>query len=216
MKILVYSVNIILALILNLFSQIYIAPEPDGNDTNPGTIEQPYGTFAKAISETAPGDTVYVRGGVYNLTSTITITAVQSGSDSLMCTLTAYHDEQPLLDFSAQAFGSKGISLKSNYWHIIGLQIKGAGDNGMEINFGSNNIIERCQFYENRDTGVQLSYGSANNRIINCDSYYNADPPDYGDADGFAPKLTVGTGNYFYGCRAWGNCDDGWDGYLRG
>ena len=216
MKILVYSVNIILALILNLFSQKYIAPEPDGNDTNPGTIEQPYGTFAKAISETAPGDTVYVRGGVYNLTSTITITAVQSGSDSLMCTLTAYHDEQPLLDFSAQAFGSKGISLKSNYWHIIGLQIKGAGDNGMEINFGSNNIIERCQFYENRDTGLQLSYGSANNRIINCDSYYNADPPDYGDADGFAPKLTVGTGNYFYGCRAWGNCDDGWDGYLRG
>ncbi|MCB0259532.1 MAG: pectate lyase, partial [Calditrichaeota bacterium] len=52
--------------------------------------------------------------------------------------------------------------------------------------------------------------------ILNCDSYYNADPPDYGDADGFAPKLTVGSGNYFYGCRAWVNCDDGWDGYLRG
>ncbi|MDL1877547.1 T9SS type A sorting domain-containing protein, partial [Cytophagia bacterium CHB2] len=71
-------------------------------------------------------------------------------------------------------------------------------------------------FFENRDTGLQLSNGSANNRIINCDSYYNADPPDYADADGFAPKLTVGSGNYFYGCRAWGNVDDGWDGYLRG
>ncbi|MDZ7319627.1 MAG: T9SS type A sorting domain-containing protein, partial [candidate division KSB1 bacterium] len=90
-----------------------------------------------------------------------------------------------------------------------------AGDNGMEINFGSHNIIERCAFYENRDSGLQLSNGSAENRIINCDSYFNADPPDYGDADGFAPKLTVGSGNYFFGCRAWGNCDDGWDGYLR-
>ena len=30
------------------------------------------------------------------------------------------------------------------------------------------------------------------------------------------PKLDVGSGNYFYGCRSWQNSDDGWDGYLRG
>ncbi|MFO7448349.1 MAG: T9SS type A sorting domain-containing protein, partial [Ignavibacteriaceae bacterium] len=35
-----------------------------------------------------------------------------------------------------------------------------------------------------------------------------------GNTDGFAPKLSVGTNNYFYGCRAWQNSDDGWDGYL--
>jgi hypothetical protein len=197
-----------------LSAQIYIAP--DGLDTNPGTIDSSYGTFPKAITEAVAGDTIYVRGGVYTLTTTITITATKNGTESQMFTLTAYQDEVPILDFSTQAFGSKGISLKANYWHIKGLQIKGAGDNGMEIDFGSNNIIEQCQFYENRDSGLQLSNGSANNRILLCDSYYNADPPDYGDADGFAPKLTVGSGNYFYGCRSWGNCDDGWDGYLRG
>ena len=196
------------------YTQIYLAS--DGNDDNPGTIDLPYGTFEKAILEATAGDTIYVRGGVYDLSNTITITAVKNGSESQLYTLTAYKDEVPLLDFSTQAFGSKGISLKANYWHIKGLQVKGAGDNGMEINFGSNNIIEQCQFYENRDTGLQLSNGSADNKIINCDSYYNADSTDYADADGFAPKLTVGSGNYFYGCRAWGNCDDGWDGYLRG
>ncbi len=199
---------------LHLDAQIYIAT--DGIDQNPGTIEQPFGTFPKAISEAMPGDTIYVRGGVYELINTILITAVKNGSEDQYFTLTAYHDEIPVLDFTKQAFGSKGISLRANYWHIRGLQIKGAGDNGMEINFGSNNIIEQCQFYENRDTGLQLSNGSADNRIINCDSYFNADSTDYADADGFAPKLTVGSGNYFYGCRAWGNCDDGWDGYLRG
>jgi hypothetical protein len=195
-------------------AQIYIAP--NGNDENPGTFKEPFGTFTKAISEALAGDTIYVRGGVYDLNSTIIITAVKNGTEDQLFTLTAYKDELPLLDFSAQSLGSKGISLKANYWHIKGLQIKGAGDNGMEIDFGSNNIIERCVFFENRDTGLQISNGSANNRIINCDSYYNADPWDYADADGFAPKLAVGTGNYFYGCRAWGNCDDGWDGYLRG
>ncbi len=197
-----------------LNAQIYISP--DGLDTNPGTIDSAYATFPTAISAAQPGDTIYVRGGVYNLIATITITAVKSGTLELMFTMTAYNDEVPILDFSAQAFGSRGFILKANYWHFKGLQIKGAGDNGMNIDFGSNNIIENCQFYENRDSGLQLGNGSANNRIINCDSYYNADPTDYGDADGFAPKLTVGSGNYFYGCRAWGNCDDGWDGYMRG
>jgi hypothetical protein len=197
-----------------LSAQEYIAP--DGDDANPGTMEQPFATFPAAIAGVMPGDTIYVRGGTYDIISTITISAAISGTQDSLITLTAFGDEIPVLDFSGQSMGAKGISLRSNYWHIKGLHIKGAGDNGMEINFGSNNIIERCTFYENRDTGLQLSNGSADNRIINCDSYYNADPPDYGDADGFAPKLTVGTGNYFYGCRAWGNCDDGWDGYLRG
>ncbi len=197
-----------------LLAQRYVSP--DGDDANPGTFDQPYGTFAKAISVVMPGDTIYVRGGTYMLTSTITISPAKSGTAESPITMTAYKDEIPLLDFSQQPFGSKGISLRANCWHIIGLQIKGAGDNGMEINFGSNNVIERCAFFENRDSGLQLSNGAANNRIINCDSYHNADPPDYGDADGFAPKLTVGSGNYFYGCRSWGNCDDGWDGYLRG
>lgn len=197
-----------------LYAQIYIAP--DGDDLNPGTIAQPFGTLAKAVAVVQPGDTIYVRGGSYSIISPITISSSKSGFDSLKVTLTAFQDEVPLFDFSAQPFSLKGLSLRADYWHIRGLQIKGAGDNGMEINGGSNNIIENCAFYENRDTGLQLSNGASNNQIINCDSYFNADPPDYGDADGFAPKLTVGSGNNFYGCRAWGNCDDGWDGYLRG
>jgi hypothetical protein len=198
-----------------LFAAKYVAT--NGSDTNPGTIDQPFKTITKAISVAVPGDTIYVRGGSYPLTATISISASKSGADtSKRYFLLAYPNERPLLDFSNIASGRKGISLNANYWYIRGLEVKGAGDNGLEINGGSHNIIEFCSFFENRDSGVQLSNGASNNRIINCDSYYNADPPDYADADGFAPKLTVGSGNYFYGCRAWGNCDDGWDGYLRG
>ncbi|MDE3059334.1 MAG: right-handed parallel beta-helix repeat-containing protein, partial [Bacteroidota bacterium] len=118
-------------------------------------------------------------------------------------------------DFSGMAVSgsNRGFKLSGQYWHIKGFTIKGAGDNGMYVS-GSHNIIEFCSFYENHDTGLQLGGGASNNQIINCDSYYNADPSQ-GNADGFAPKLDVGTGNYFYGCRAWQNSDDGWDGYLR-
>lgn len=132
--------------------------------------------------------------------------------------LMSYPGERALLDFSAQALSgsNRGIYLTASYWHIEGFDIFGAGDNGMNINNGSFNRIVNCAFYRNRDTGLQMGGGASYNQVINCDSYYNADPPDYGDADGFAAKLDIGVENYFYGCRAWKNCDDGWDGYLRG
>ncbi|MEJ5350328.1 MAG: T9SS type A sorting domain-containing protein [Melioribacteraceae bacterium] len=202
--------------ISNINAQIYVAV--NGDDNNPGTFTQPYKTVAKAISIAQPGDTIYVRGGIYSLSSTISIGSSKSGTAEKMYYLFAYKNERPILDFSSMSFSgnNRGISLRANYWHIKGFDIKGAGDNGMEINGGSYNIIEFCSFYENRDSGLQLSNGASNNKIINCDSYYNLDPDNEEDADGFAPKLTVGNNNYFYGCRAWQNSDDGWDGYLRG
>jgi hypothetical protein len=187
-----------------------------GDDlNNPGTIDQPYQTITKAISVSVAGDTIYVRGGIYSLTATISIGSSKSGTSINKYYLLAYPEDiiRPVLDFSGIAFGFKGIYLRASYWFIKGFDIKGAGDNGMNIT-GSNNIIEYCALYENQDSGLQLGGGASNNQIINCDSYFNMDPGQ-GNADGFAPKLDVGTGNYFYGCRSWQNSDDGWDGYVR-
>lgn len=199
----------------NSFGQnIFVAP--NGNDANSGTINEPLLNLSSAITKAKSGDTIFVRSGTFNYTTTISIS--KSGTAESRYYIFAYKKERPVLDFSSQSVGSgnRGIRLSNaSYWHIKGLDVKGAGDNGMEISGGSNNIIEFCAFYENRDSGLQLSNGTANNQIINCDSYNNADLSE-GNADGFAPKLTVGSGNYFYGCRAWQNSDDGWDGYLRG
>ncbi len=197
------------------YSQPYYVAA-DGNDDNTGTEAKPFGTIEKAISLVQEGETIYVRGGTYHLTTTITIS--KSGTSDAMISLLAYPGERAILDFSGEALGgsNRGIKLTGNYWHIKGFDITGAGDNGLKIEGGSNNVIENCAFYRNRDSGVQIDKGASNNSILNCDSYFNADPPDYGDADGFAAKMDVGSGNYFYGCRAWKNCDDGWDGYLRG
>ena len=186
-----------------------------GNDTtNPGTIDLPFKTIPKAISASTIGDTIYVRGGTHLYSTTITIS--RQGTSSSRCYLLAFPGERPLIDFSAMPIGSsnRGISLTGSYWYIKGFDVGKATDNGMHIR-GSNNVVEFCSFFENGDTGLQLDNGASYNQIINCDSYFNVDPSQ-GNADGFAPKLGVGTGNYFYGCRAWQNSDDGWDGYLRG
>jgi len=195
----------------SLNASVYVAT--NGDDANAGTIDAPFNTITKAVSVLAANDTIFVRGGTYVLTATISIS--KRGNAMTRYYLFAYPGERPLLDFSGMAVSSsnRGINFSGAYWHVKGLDIKGAGDNGMNLS-GSNNIIEFCSFFENRDTGLQLSNGASNNQIINCDSYFNADPSN-GNADGFAPKLDVGSNNYFYGCRAWQNSDDGWDGYLR-
>ncbi len=190
---------------------VYVAPT--GSDSWPGTIDSAYRTITKAISSVSAGDTIWMRGGVYITTATITI--AKNGSPSAFYNLWAYPGERPVLDFSSmtESSGNRGIQLSGSYWYIKGIDIKGAGDNGMYMN-GSYNVVEFCAFYENRDSGLQLDGGASRDQIINCDSYYNKDTAQ-GNADGFSPKLGVGDSNYFYGCRSWQNSDDGFDGYLR-
>lgn len=192
---------------------IYVSPS--GNNSNDGlSIDKPKKTIEAGIALAVAGDYIYLRGGSFTVNSTITI--AKSGTNNNKYYLFAYADEKPILDCSGMSLNSsnRGVRLTGDYWSFKGLQIKGAGDNGMNVS-GSYNRFENCAFYDNRDTGLQFSGGASYNQIINCDSYWNADPPDYGDADGFAIKMDVGSNNYFYGCRAWLNCDDGWDGYLR-
>ncbi len=188
----------------------------DGNDSNDGSFAHPFKTINKGVSMVAAGSTVYVRGGSYYYTAKFSITS--AGTAGNLKTLQNYQNEHVIVDFSGEAYNgtNRGISLSGQYWHIKGLDIYKAGDNGMYIS-GSNNIIELCILRENCDSGMQLDNGAANNQIINCDSYYNYDYQSTtpgGNADGFSPKLGVGTGNSFYGCRSWQNSDDGYDGYL--
>lgn len=169
-----------------------------------------------ALGNANSGDKIYLRGGEYTFSSRITIS--KSGNETNLISLIAYPDdaERPRLNFSSMAENSsnRGIQLEGDYWYFYGIDIFGAGDNGMFIS-GNNNLIEFCTFSENSDTGLQIGNGGSYNTILNCDSFYNADS-SLENADGFASKLDAGTGNKFIGCRAWQNLDDGWDGYLRG
>lgn len=193
--------------------------DPNGNDSNVGDINHPFKTIGYAVGIVVAGDTIYVRGGTYTYTgssSAITLPAKTGSSETNRCSLIGYNDERPLLDFSAMTgTAADGLKINGSYWYVKGLDCKGAPHNGIRISGGTYNIVELCCSYENRNTGIQMNSGAAYNQIINCDSYYNADASNE-DADGFSPKMDVGTGNYLYGCRSWQNADDAYDGYLRG
>jgi len=201
---------------------IFVAP--NGTDSNPGSMSAPT-TLTAAITRVQPGQTIQMRGGTYNFSATITIARGNNGTASQQKNISAFGSERPILDFSAQSFSSsnRGLQLNGFFWHLRGLEITGAGDNGLFIG-GNNNTIERCSTHHNRDSGLQLGRHSssapqsewpANNLILNCDSFDNFDPDNGEDADGFACKLTTGPGNVFRGCIAHHNVDDGWDLFTK-
>jgi hypothetical protein len=216
MKKLAYLFLVLIINSISVSAATYYVSYTTGNDANNGTsLGSPFKTIGKAVAVAAAGDIIYLRGETHVYATRINIS--KSGTAGNRISLMAYPGDatRPILNFSSMAVSTsnRGLDVSGNYWYFKGFDIYKAGDNGMHMS-GSNNIIEFCAFYENNDTGLQLDNGASNNQIINCDSYYNLDPPDEGDADGFAVKLDVGTGNSFSGCRAWQNSDDGWDGLL--
>ena len=95
----------------------------------------------------------------------------------------------------------------ANYWTFYGLVLQHAKDNGMKME-GSYNIVERCVFRFNNDTGLQIGMykdwkieetksfpisGTPEfnpnytycryNTVINCDAYENADLKSFSGSD---------------------------------
>ena len=197
---------------------------PDGNDaTADGSETNPFFDLQKAVDIAQPGDRIWMKAGTYVYDKRININDRNGEADKLIEVFGK--DGQAVLDFSGMPYHAhsnnpyQGVRLTSSYWHFKNIDICKASDNGMLIERnkptggsasdiinrtqdGHDNIIELCNFYQNGDTGLQMKNLAANNKVINCDSYLNCDE-DEGDADGFAPKLSVGENNYFYGCRAW-------------
>jgi Ca2+-binding RTX toxin-like protein len=197
---------------------------PTGSDSQTGTIGQPFASLQYAHDLAKPGDTIYLRGGVYALTEGIQLT--RDGTSGAPITIANYPGETPILDGSRMTstdyYGRTGAGgwvldgSSISYNHIVGLEIRGGPMGGFVLRDEShNNVIERLDVHDNgrltysEGKGISLFGASSNNLFLNNDSHDNRDLA--GDnADGFQVS-TSGAGNVLRGNRAWGNADDGFD-----
>jgi hypothetical protein len=190
---------------------VYYIDANSGSDTYTGAIDQPFKTLAKGVSTLGSNiGTIYLRAGTFATASKISLS--KSGQVGNFIKIWAYSNEKVIIDFTGTT--GDGFSISGSYYHLKGLDVRFAKHNGINIS-GSNNIIENCITRNSGNTGLHLTGsaapGPSYNLILNCDSFYNFDPPIGGNADGFSAKWTVGPGNIFKGCRSWNNSDDGWD-----
>lgn len=204
----------------------------NGNDSNPGSYEQPWATWQKAFNTAQAGDTVYFRGGVYYTTDRVMYDPSEgygySGSVGSPICFFNYPGEVPILDGvnkRSNVTNSDGLAIWNvKNAHFKGLTIRnhpqvesGSDANGFSV-YESSIVLENCVSHNNGYRGFWFNNIDTVS-VINCDAYNNADslsltPGNAGD--GFivwSTHLPADTMRYitFNGCRSWHNSDDGWD-----
>ncbi len=146
---------------LALASIYYVAT--DGKDSNPGTIDSPLATLQKAQQLVNPGDTVYVRGGIYVLDNSNISTVYsdlfacisfldKNGTAGHLINYWNYPGETPVFDFTSVKPPNQrvvGIYLKGSYIHLRGFEMTGIQvtitthtESYCIYSRGSHNIIE--------------------------------------------------------------------------
>jgi hypothetical protein len=192
-----------------------------GKDDNAGTMAAPFLTVGRAQMAAAPGDTVYIGGGVYKFSGnsqTAGVSFTKSGTPDKHIKYFAVPGQVPVFDLFELTPGARvtGLDVNCSWIHLRGLEVKGvqqyqAGEDSWAVRVrGSNNIIENLNVHHNEAPGVFLTSG-ASNLVLNCDSHHNFDSlEDGGSGDGFGCHSSGGN-NVFSGCRAYENSDDGFD-----
>lgn len=198
---------------------------PNGSDSNPGTLGQPFASIARGQQAASAGDTVWLRGGVYEYSGTsgsqYAVLFNKSGTPTAPINYFAYPGETPAFDFfNYQPFERiRGFSVQADWLHFRGIELRGVQQVitnvneswGIRVeNHADNNIFEQLDLHHNEGPGLFIVDGG-NNLVINSDSHDNYDPDRGGEnADGFGSHSND-PGNRFVGNRAWNNSDDGFD-----
>ncbi len=133
-----------------------------GDDNNSGTLQQPWKTLSKAVSQNQPGDIIWVREGTYKQQ----LAPLNSGSPNSPIIFAAYPGETVLLN-------GKGVDLEKNVaqvtpfdglihlnavkhvW-IVGFKIEKSAEMGIMV-YDSNNIVIQDNYtYSTASSGIAV------------------------------------------------------------
>ena len=208
----VFAFSLALAAVQSFGAVYYVAT--DGSDNNAGTKAKPFASLNKANKVVHAGDTVWVRGGIYDLhdtvfferyrmTAAIVLTASGESDDNRIHYL-AYPGERPIFDganlpVAAGVEHSDGTPEGAMYTSPIVISAKYLHLKGFDV--------RNTPMKHNSNSGVFL-YASKHIFLEQIDSHHNAGPGFFAN-DG-APD---GGGHIFLNCDAHDNYDPlGWQG----
>jgi hypothetical protein len=161
---------------------------PSGNDSNLGTIGQPFLTIQHAIDEADAGDTIYVRSGSYGVAEFEN----KYGNPTNPITLAAYPGEEHLAIIQGTSYSPQyGLRVTdSNYITVKDLAFTGTQKAiGVE---GSHHVIIEGNLVH--DVGMEaISYRkNSSNGIIRDNEIYNMgmETPQFGEG------IYIGNGSY--------------------
>jgi parallel beta-helix repeat protein len=151
------------------WNEYYVAP--DGNDSNPGTIDLPWRTLQKAADTMVAGDTTYVRSGTY-----ARVNLRRSGSPGQYITFQAYPGEHPVLDGGSWVgFVDRYTDTSPlEYFIIDGFEIKNF-EHGINLIQSNHFILRNNRIHNNGEMGIQIENAQngeiAHNTVYQTEGY---------------------------------------------
>jgi parallel beta-helix repeat protein len=124
----------------------------DGDNDNPGTIDEPWRTIQKAADTMVAGDIAYVRGGTYT-----GVSLTRSGLPDEYITYKAYPGENPIVVGQGEAgFEDRYVQTSSlEYFIIDGFEIRNF-DHGIALTHSNHFIIRNNTIHHNVKMGIKV------------------------------------------------------------
>src|SRR6478609_4101932 len=184
-----------------LAAEYYVAPT--GSDSAAGTLAAPFATLQKGADVAVAGDTVYIRGGTYEITtpknSGAGLTFSKSGtSDTNRIKYWAYQSEVPVFDFANMVLSTSGYThgfvVTGSWLHFRGLELRNVpmntfSNNAIAANGGGNCIFELLNLHHNSGNGIIENSWAMGNGYIKSGTARPADGNGNGPA--IKPNLAV-------------------------
>jgi len=181
-------------------NNLYVAS--GGNDSNPGSLSQPFLTIKKGLSALQAGDTLSIRGGTYKEVIDSKITPIVSGSFSNIVTIQAYNGEPVTIQPPA---GHAAVNVEGNIHHtvwkdlildaihvrfglrltdgahhnrFVNIEVKNAEHSGMLVSEGTGgtdfNEFIQCRSHNNGSSVLDHGiYLQTSNNLVHGGEYYN-------------------------------------------
>jgi len=189
-----------------------------GNDRNPGSGRQPFGTIERALAAMSPGDVTYVRGGTYRLNDLMLARDVH-GTATAPIRLEGAPGERPVLRWQggwSDWEPAGGLRLNDcSHCEFSNLELSHSPYKGIDFLNGTHHItLNDIDTHHHALSGVYIS-DSPDNSFRGVESHHNYDRPGSGEnADGVSVIGNESRRNRFIGCRFHHNSDDGIDLYT--
>jgi len=176
MKIITQTICLII-LILSIhrcFANTYYV-SPSGNNSNSGTINNPWKTINYSQNQLVAGDTLFVRNGVY----VERVLIGNSGTSSNPISILAYQNENPIIDGQSTLPDDDWeglLTLYGSYLHVSGFEIRNSnitgnvlGGVGILFDGGTHNKVSFMKIHHIREQGIIVE---ADNAIVeDCEIY---------------------------------------------
>jgi hypothetical protein len=197
-----------------------------GNNTNSGTLAEPFRTITLGISRMVAGDILYVRAGVYNEVVSIS----KNGTEANPIIISGYYDgtnyEMPVIDGGSSLPASSWSGLMNvtgSYINVSWFEIQNSSINGYGLLIEAPGRYVKASFLKVHNNGQTGIMAKADNCIVeDCEVYLNcmsnaahAAGSGWGNGIGFAREESNGITEYgvVRRCKVYDNHGEGIDAF---